>query len=152
MSINRKKEVKHAVGRLFHPSFQKSVLIIYTYATRNTTFPLIFLLFCQIFLPSRMPGCRRNLDSAPKENKMKMVRVLKIQFLTSTKISVTQSPDFYGILASRMVGRFGRKVGRSGKSLCFLSHSFRFAEDISKQQDKKTYLPHVLLLLSLFQL
>jgi hypothetical protein len=29
------------------------------------------------------------------------------------KFSGAQSPDFYGILASRMLGKFGRKVERS---------------------------------------
>jgi hypothetical protein len=36
-----------------------------------------------------------------------------------------QSPDFYGILASQMVGRFGRKIGRPGKISCFLKKSIK---------------------------
>jgi hypothetical protein len=55
----RKEEGKHARGRIFSTSF----FIIYKYMPRNMTFFLIFLLFCQFFLPSRMPRCRRNLDS-----------------------------------------------------------------------------------------
>ena len=31
-------------------------------------------------------------------------------------LTLTQSPDFYGIPASWMIGRFDRKVGKSGKS------------------------------------
>ena len=34
----------------------------------------------------------------------------------SPRSGCCQSPDFYGILASWMVGKFGRKVGRSGKN------------------------------------
>ena len=56
----RKEERKHARGRILSTSF----FIIYKYMPRNMTFFLIFLLFCQFFLPSRMPGCHRNLDSA----------------------------------------------------------------------------------------
>ena len=42
-----------------------------------------------------------------------------------------QSPDFYGILASRMVGRFGRKVGRSGKKEShFLTCIYRLGEEM----------------------
>ena len=54
-----------------------------------------------------------------------------------------QSPDFYGILASWMVGRFGRKVGRSGKKFCFLSYIYKLGEEIDKNKEKITYLLHV---------
>jgi hypothetical protein len=47
--------------------FYKFLLRIFKYVTRIMTFFLIFLLFCQIFLPSEMPGCRRNLDSAKSQ-------------------------------------------------------------------------------------
>jgi hypothetical protein len=38
-----------------------------------------------------------------------------------------------------MVGRFGRKVGRSGKRSFFLSHIYRFAEEISKKKKKTSW-------------
>ena len=42
--------------------------------------------------------------------------VVKITERNTSSTVFTQSPDFYGILASWMVGRFDRKVGTSGKS------------------------------------
>ena len=72
----RKEERKHMVGRLFYPSFYKSCLRIYKYVTRSKTFFLIFLLFCQIFLPSGMPGCCRNLDSACNLEKLQVITAI----------------------------------------------------------------------------
>ena len=78
----------------------------------------IFLLFHQIFLPSWMPGCRRNLDSVWMNVYQKTLTLLPSNNYTwslkwwNLKGYARQSPDFYGILASRMVGRFVGKVGR----------------------------------------
>ena len=45
----------------------------------------------------------------------------------TNSVNPSQSPDFYGILASWMVGRLSRKVGRSGKSHVSC-HIFRDSE------------------------
>jgi hypothetical protein len=42
-----------------------------------------------------------------------------------------------------MVGRFGRKVGRSGKRSCLLSLIYRLGEEFSKKKEKIIYLSHV---------
>jgi hypothetical protein len=71
-----------------------------------------------------------------------------IRILTKNKVPGhhPQGPDFYGILASQMVGKFGRKVGRSGKKSWFLSHICRLGDKIYKRKDKITYLPCVFFL------
>ena len=71
-------------------------------------------------------------------NGYKRLSYFKSSFFSSSN----QSQDFQGILTSRMVGRFGRKIGR-------LTHIQRFEEEIYKKVNKKkrkiTYIPHVCL-------
>ena len=61
-----------------------------------------------------------------------------------------QSPDFYSILASWMVGRFVRKVGRSGKKSRFMSTDYRLGEDMYKIKEKIKCLQHGLVSFLLF--